>query len=54
MICANKDITVFHYNKDSMTKEHIGKVSVFSDIKASVSGADNASSSEIIIRIPTQ
>ena len=44
MICADKDITVFHYNKDS----------VFSNIKASVTGIDNQRVSEITVRIPTQ
>lgn len=53
MICADKEITVFHYNKDSITKEHFGKVSVFSDVKASVSDVENISVSEIVVRIPT-
>lgn len=52
MICADKEITVFHYNKDSVTKEYFGKVSVFSEVKASVSDIDNTSVSEIIVRIP--
>lgn len=52
MICADKDITVFHYNKDGITKEHFGKVSIFSEVKASVSDIENTSASEIIVKIP--
>ena len=52
MICADKEITVFHYNKDRLTKEYFGKVSVFSEVKASVSDINNTSVSEITVRIP--
>lgn len=53
MICADKEITVFHYNKDTVTKEYYGNVSVFSEVKASVSDIENTSSSEIVVRIPS-
>lgn len=52
MIGADKEITIFHYNKDNVTKEYFGKVSVFSEVKASVSDIENVSVSDIVIRIP--
>ena len=54
MICADKEITVYHFDKDSVTKEYFGNVSVFDEVKANVSEIDNHSSSEIIIRIPAR
>ena len=52
MICADKEITVYHFDKDNVTKEYFGKVSVFAEVKANISGIDNRSLSEITIRIP--
>ena len=54
MICADKGITIYHFDKDEVTKEYFSNVSVFAEIKANISGIDNYSSSEIIIRIPTE
>ena len=34
MICADKEITVYHFDKDNVTKEYFGKVSVFAEVKA--------------------
>ena len=54
MICADKEITVYHFDKDNATKEYFGKVSVFAEVKANISGIDNKASSEVTIRIPTR
>ncbi len=52
MICADKEITLYHFDNDDVTKEFFEKVSVFSEVRAGVSGVENYSSSEITIRIP--
>ena len=52
MICADKEITIYHFEKDGVVKEIFEKVSVFSDVKAVVNGVENYSSSEITVRIP--
>ena len=54
MICADKEITIYHFDKNKVTKEYLDNVSVFAEVKASISGIDNYSSSEIIIRIPAK
>ena len=53
MICADKEITVYHFDKDNVTKESFDNLSVFAEVKANISGIDNCSLSEITIRIPT-
>lgn len=52
MICADKKITVFHYNKDDENITSYGNVSVFSSISARVDDNGLLSNSEIRIRIP--
>ena len=52
MICADKEITIYHFENDAFIKETFEKVSVSSDVKAVVNGIENYSSSEITIRIP--
>ena len=54
MICADKEITVYHYDKENVTKEYFGNASVFAEVKANISGIDNYSSSKITIRIPAK
>lgn len=53
MICADKKITIFHYNKDHENITSYGNVSVFSSIMAKVDDNFLSSGSEIRIRIPT-
>ena len=52
MICADKEITIFHFENDDVIKEIFEKVSVFSEVKAVANGMENYSSGEITIRIP--
>ena len=52
MICADREITVFHFDKDNVTKKVFGNVYVFAEVKANISDIDNYSSSEVVIKIP--